>query len=116
MNRKLPNYLRTHRKRWALTQEELALLFGLAGQATVSHYELHTKRPSTDIFIASEIIFGVAPRELFSKAYGEVEDAVMRRAKLLHERLEARTDLPAELKLRLLSEMIRRAEGDVPNV
>lgn len=116
MNRKLPNYLRTHRKRWALTQDELGLLLGLAGQSMVSQYELHARRPSTDIFIASEVVFGVPPRELFPKAYGEVEDAVMRRAKLLYERLEARTDLPAELKLGLLSEMIRRAEGDTPDV
>lgn len=116
MYRKLPNYLRMHRKRWSLTQEELAQLLGLTSQVAVSQYELHQRRPGADILIGSETIFGVPPRDLFPAVYGEVEGEVMARAKVLFARLEARTDLPAMTKLKLLAEMIRRAGGDTPLV
>lgn len=116
MHRHLPNYLRTHRKRWALTQDELALLLGLTSQVAISQYEADEKRPGSDILLGAEVIFGAPPRDLFPKVYGEIEDAVIRRAKELYERLELRTDLPAATKLRLLTDMMRRIEGDAANV
>jgi transcriptional regulator with XRE-family HTH domain len=54
MPHRLPNYLRAHRKRWDLTQEELAFLLGLAEQGTVSHIELHGRIPSSSVVAASQ--------------------------------------------------------------
>ncbi len=101
-----------HRKRWSLTQDELARLLGVTTQVAISQCELGLRGPSADILIGSEVIFGAPPRELFPAAYGAVEDEVMARAKLFYEYLETRPDLSSAAKLKLLTDMIRRAEGD----
>ena len=116
MHHPLPNYLRTHRKRWSLTQDELAHLLGLTAQVAISQYELNLRRPGADILIGSEVIFGTSIRELFPQVYDQVADAVLARAKALYGRLEARNDLSASMKLRLLSDMLQRADGDIPQV
>ncbi|MDE1965992.1 MAG: helix-turn-helix domain-containing protein [Patescibacteria group bacterium] len=113
MPHRLPNYLRAYRKRCGLSQEELALLLGLAEQGTVSHIELYEKVPSSTVFVASEIIFDVPPCDLFPKLYVVTEEAVLQRAKALMARVEARSDLSAEAKLRLLTDLIRRLEGGI---
>ncbi len=108
------NYLRAHRKRWALTQDELAFLLGLSSQAAISRYELRAITPKAEVLIGAEIIFDTRSRDLFPRAVGEVEQAVMQRAELLMRNLEQRTDLPAAAKIALLTALLTRLDNDCP--
>jgi len=111
MQHHLPIYLHTTRKHWGLSQAELALLLRIA-QSNLSRFESLEREPTLNVVIGSEIIFGKSPRELFPALYGEFEDKVMRQAKLLHDKLEGRTDFSAQEKLRLLTEMMGRVNPE----
>jgi len=88
MQRKLPNYLRTYRKRAGLTQGEVAfLLDGLSG-AKVSRDERRTRRPNLRTAFGYQVIFGAAAHELLAGLFAEVEQNVIRRASLLSSRLD----------------------------
>lgn len=110
MKHKLPNYLRAHRKRWSLTQEELAHLLGLTSQGAVSQYEGLPKRPGVEILIAAKTVFGVPCRKMFPQVYEDVERDLLRRAKEMRARLQATPKSSTEMKLRLLDELVERIE------
>jgi hypothetical protein len=82
----LTNYLRTHRNRLALWQEETAFLLGFKGEdkgTKVCRDEKFTREPSLRSALAYEAIYGRPVRELFAGLYQEVEQEVAERAKLL---------------------------------
>ena len=68
MSRPLNNYIRTHRKRLGLSQDELAHLLGVEEGATVSRYE-SGRLPSLETALALSRVFGVSVESLF---FGEV--------------------------------------------
>lgn len=109
MPRHLPIYLRTLRKRSALSLKELALLLNISA-AGLSLIERQGRRPSVAVMIGTKIIFGQDAHIVFPAIYGEIEDRIMRQAKALYERLEGRGDIDAAEKLRVLLDMIRRVE------
>jgi len=101
------SYLLTHRAKAALTQAELAELLSVSADA-VSKYELGKRRITVKVLIASAIIFGVGPAELFPALYDAVEDELAIRAHRLHERLSERKDPAAKKKVALLAGIPRR--------
>ena len=103
----LPNYLRTQRKRWALSQTQLSLLLGYQG--CVGKYEANTRLPSLRTALACEVIFGVPVGQIYAGIYSDVEEEVMRRAYALYETVENRTDPAGKRKCQLLREMLARA-------
>ncbi len=111
MTHPLPTYLRTIRKRHALTQAELGLLLGYSTSA-ISKFETRSSPPTVKLILGCEVIFGGGARELFPAVYRDIEDEVMRRARGLYERLEKRNDLASLDKMQLLLDMIHRVEGD----
>ena len=88
-SRKLPNYLRMHRKRAGLSQDEVAFLLGCRTGAKVSRYERFARRPSLETAFAYEVIFGVPPKELLAGVYDEIRETTAKRAQALAERLNA---------------------------
>lgn len=87
----LSNYLRTHRNRAALSQEEVAFLLGAKGMekgSKVSRDEQLARTPSLKTALAYAAIFDVPVKELFAGMYEEVEAAVAERAKVLGLRIE----------------------------
>ncbi len=85
----LSNYLSTHRKRLALSQEEVAFLLGVNGLdkgIKVSRDENNAREPSLLTALAYEAIYGIPVRELFAGLYEQVEQQVAGRAKLLSYR------------------------------
>lgn len=112
--RPLPNYLRTHRKRWALSQKQLVHLLGFETCSPVSKYERNLTLPSLKTALACELVFGEPARALFPGAYREVEEEVMRRALVLYERVEHRSDLKGLRQHELIMDMLARAT-DQPN-
>src|SRR6185312_16991423 len=77
MARKSYAYVRAHRRKWGLTQVELARLLGLASRSAVSRIERAERVPTTATIIACGIIFGLATPELFPSLHEEVEPEVL---------------------------------------
>ena len=85
----LSNYLRPHRKRLALSQEEVAFMLGGTGEnkgSKVSRDESFDREPGLRAALAYEVIYGKPVRELFAGLYEQVEQDVAKRAKLLSYR------------------------------
>jgi transcriptional regulator with XRE-family HTH domain len=103
------SYIRTHRRKWALTQKELAFLLGRKSSTHVSKLEQAKRTPTVDIIIACEIIFGMSSGQLLPKLYEEVEGDVMARAAELYEKIDGKKSRAAARKKELLSAVLNRA-------
>lgn len=82
-SQKLPNYLRTHRKRLALSQKDIAFLLGVKSGAKVSHYERFTRLPSLKTALAFEALYHIPVKDLFEGLYHESEKKTQERSKIL---------------------------------
>jgi DNA-binding XRE family transcriptional regulator len=111
------NYVRTYRQRYALTDGELALLINQRSGSAISHIELGDRVPTLEGALALQIVFGLAPREMFPGFFEAVEDGVMARAKRLYESLESNSDRRSQAKRDLLDEIpgrSRQHNADAP--
>jgi transcriptional regulator with XRE-family HTH domain len=86
----LPNYLRSNRKRLALSQDEVAFLLGTKSGAKVSRYERFDREPGIETALALEVIYQRSASELFDGLYQKVERKVIERAKILAGRTNQR--------------------------
>jgi len=110
----LPSNVREHRKRWALSQDELSYLLRLATQGAVSSHETLARTPGARVLFRYEALFDVSVSELFPALRDAAEDEVAARAKHLIRQLERSASLSAQRKLELLTAFMRRAEGRKP--
>jgi len=92
MSSTIPSYLRTHRKRSGLTQDELADLLGLKSGQTVSRYECLKRSPSLETAFACQILFGAKAHEIYPGLYAKVEKITLRRIRTLRKRLRSDAD------------------------
>jgi transcriptional regulator with XRE-family HTH domain len=106
------NYLRSNRKSWFLSQEELAALFERVSPATLSRYELGEQTPRAEVLLGCEIAFGVPPKSLFPNLYQSLEDDMMRRAAALDKALAGKEDASSIIKREFLRQMVERARGN----
>ena len=107
--RPLNNYIKTHRKRLGLSQDELALLIGAAEGATVSRYE-SGRLPSLETAIALSRIFGVSVESLFFGEVLRVESLLAQRVHVLAERIGKETlRADADWRSGILAEIAERA-------
>jgi transcriptional regulator with XRE-family HTH domain len=88
-SRKLPNYLRTYRKRAGLSQDEVAFLLGCQSGTKASRYERRTRKPNLETILAYEVLFGAPARELFAGIFENVEQATLKRPRILAQKLNA---------------------------
>ena len=103
MSYKLKNYLRTHRKRAGLSQDEMAYLLGCRSGTKISRYERFARQPNLQTAFAYEVIFRVPARELFGGVFQQVEHATLKRVQLLVRKLNtANPDRMTALKLKVL--------------
>jgi transcriptional regulator with XRE-family HTH domain len=104
----LSNYLRTNRKRAALSQEEAAFLLGIYGPnkaAKVCRDENFVREPTLQTALAYEVIYGRPVRELFAGQYQRIEQDVAARAKILAHRKDRR---PNQKKHQTLAQLFLR--------
>ena len=94
MSQKLPNYLKTHRKRSRLSQDQVAFLLGYRSGTRVSRYERFARLPTLRTALAYEVIFRTPIRELFAGFFHGVEKKTERRRKLLTARLDKQSQSP----------------------
>ena len=87
MASRIHSYLRTHRKRCGLTQDEVAFLLGCRTGTKVSRFERLARKPNLATALACGVVFGIPAHELFPRAHAEVEKEVAERALALANRL-----------------------------
>lgn len=92
---RLPNYLRTYRKRSGLSQREVATLVGVSHGAQISRYERFTRIPPLPQAVALGVIFHVPVDTLFVGTIRTAEQDTARRLGRLVARLEAAAPSPA---------------------
>lgn len=103
----LPNYLRSNRKRLALSQNEVALLLGIHSGAKVCRDERFSREPSLTTALAYEAIFQKPVRELFGGLYHKVDQEVAARAKKLTESINRqKPDRYTDRKLQAMATII----------
>jgi hypothetical protein len=83
---RLENYLKAHRKRTRLSQEEVAFLLGSGDGTCPGRHEAFVRTPSLEAAFAYEAIYGVPVRELFAGTYERAERGAARRARALRRR------------------------------
>ena len=111
MTNKIPRYVGSQRRRWALDQDELAYLVGLKSGSNVSRIEHGKRHPTIKAAFGYEALFGVSASTLFPALFEGVEDALMRRAYKLHEELRSDDSRKARVKRQLLQEALGRARS-----
>jgi transcriptional regulator with XRE-family HTH domain len=94
-------YLKAHRRKAALTLEEMGLLLGLSAGA-VSQYELGKRRVPAEVMVACEAIFGTSASKIFPTLVNSVEEDLAVRTRALRDRLIDRVDLASKKKLALI--------------
>jgi len=85
----LPNYIRIHRRRAGLSQEELGELLGFRVESVARHEQFQTA-PNIRIAIGYEIIFRIPISELFAGVRDDVATNVEANLAQLEERLGRR--------------------------
>ena len=108
MSHLLSSYLHTLRKQWGLSQPDLASLLGITASA-LCRFENLSRRPTAELIIGAEVIFGHGAKEVFPALYRDIERDIVNRAKARHKRLDSKTDPTTREQLRLLTEIIERA-------
>jgi transcriptional regulator with XRE-family HTH domain len=98
--RQLPNYLRSQRKRLALSQGEVAFLLGSQSGTKISRYEHFVREPNLAAALAYEVIFQKPIRELFAGRYREIKRQVAGRAKVMTYRTSLRKDTAVSARKR----------------
>lgn len=108
--RRLKNYLRMHRKRTGLTQNEVSYLLGYSCESKVSRCERFNRVPNLEMALALEIIFRAPVRDLFAGMFDMTEQKILRRIGTLGTRLQNRPyDRRTQQKLRALAAVLREA-------
>jgi transcriptional regulator with XRE-family HTH domain len=106
---RLGNYLRLYRRRWQLTQAELAFLFGYADQSIIAKLEHEERTITVAVAYASGLLFGLEPREIFPALFESIEGGLLDRAHHLHDRLlQAEPTQQTLAKLELLHDGLTR--------
>jgi len=106
---KLRNYLRVYRRRWYLTQEELALLLGYEAESFVSRLERDERAMTLAAASACQALFGVELRELFPSLMEGLRESLIARMEELSDRLQQCEPTQKTVsKLELLQEAIAR--------
>ena len=87
MSSKVACYLRTLRREWGLSQEELASLIPRCRRHRVSRVERGLTAPNAAELLAYTLLFAAAPQKIFPDYVDGIQDAIMRGAGRLDLRL-----------------------------
>ncbi len=82
----LQNYLRTYRKRSALSQEDVAYLLGTQSGGNVCRHERFSQVPDLQTALAYEAIYRQPVSALFPGMFEEMQRVVRARSKKLEQR------------------------------
>jgi transcriptional regulator with XRE-family HTH domain len=111
MEQPFKTYLRPFRRRWGLTQKELAFLIGAESQTTISRLEQLKRLPSFAAGIACLVVFDASAAEMFPGLFAEIREAVLVRAGELYEELQGNSSPATRTKLDFLEKILAQAEA-----
>jgi len=94
MSAKLPNYLKTFRKRAGFTQDEMAFLLGCQSGTKVSRYEQFKRQPTLQTVFAYEAVLGTPASQLFAGLFQQAQQETKKRAQLLIKKLSQANQTP----------------------
>jgi transcriptional regulator with XRE-family HTH domain len=80
---KLPNYLKTNRKRLGLFQRDVSAMLGSDSGQTVCRHERSFRIPTLEDALAYEAIYNKPVSELFAGLFEEIEEVVFEHVKML---------------------------------
>jgi transcriptional regulator with XRE-family HTH domain len=103
--------LRWLRRRWGLTQKELAILLGDKSGTAVSRLECQERQPSLEAAFGCQVLFGVAPPDLFPSLFTEVEEDVVGRIRGLYDALEGSRCESSRVKRELCESVFAQVEA-----
>jgi len=106
MSQKVQCYVRPFRRRWGLSQQEVASVIGGGGRNRVSRVERGLRQPDAREILAYSLLFGAHEARVFPRLYDKLEERMMRGAYRLDQRL-ARLRSPAALRKRELLDKLR---------
>lgn len=113
MSSKVQCYLRTLRREWGLSQEEVASLLPKGGRNRVSRVERGVAQPNAQEILAYSLIFGLTAETIFAQLSDETEEVVVRGTIRLYERLEGDSSIEASYKRKLMDQIRARALSGV---
>ncbi len=106
---KLRNYLRVYRRRWYLTQEELAFLLGYQNESFISRLERDERVITMAVASGCQALFGVELWELFPALMEGLQESLIARMQELSDRLmQSEPSRKTLAKLELLQEALAR--------
>ncbi len=105
--KKIP-FVFAYRKRWGLTQPQLAKLVSLVSPTTISRIERSKRNPSAATLIALSIVFGLPLPALLAPLYDDIEESVATEAQALFDELEGETDRASVLARTLMEDILAR--------
>jgi hypothetical protein len=108
MDQRLISYLRPLRRRWRITQAELAFLIGTKTHAAVSRMEALKSYPYLAQAFACSIVFDIPLPELFPELNGKVYEFVLKQAEELYAELQGNPSRATRAKLDFLEEVRTR--------
>lgn len=110
MEQPLKTYLRTFRRRWGLTQKELAFLIGAESSTTISRIEQLKRVPSLAASFACLVVFNATEYEMFPGLLAEVREGVLARAGELYDELQGDPSPSTRTKLDFLERVLAQSE------
>ena len=110
MAERLKTYLRPLRRRWRLTQRELAFLIGIKSGSVISRIEELNKAPRLAWAVALAVLFDTRALELFPGLFSQVHEDVLLRATELYEELQGNPSKTTRAKLDFLEGVLARLE------
>lgn len=108
MGKRNISFVFAYRKRWGLTQPQLAKLVSLASPSAISRIERSKRNPTAATLIALAIVFGLPLPDLLASLYDDIEDAVATAAKEILDELSKRTDKDSILARMLMEDILTR--------
>jgi transcriptional regulator with XRE-family HTH domain len=91
LDRRLANYLRTHRRNVGLTLRDVGNILGYADEVAVSRHERFLTMPSLVVALGYEIVYRVPVSEIFAGVREEVEEGIEKKLAEMEERLGQRS-------------------------
>src|SRR5262249_37712646 len=114
MDQRLISYIRPLRRRWGLTQTELALLIGAKTGGVVSRIEAVKRFPTLAATFSCELIFDTPSLDLFADVFVDVHKSLILLTNELSGALQGSTLKTPPDKLDFLAQVFGRREARRP--
>lgn len=106
----LENYISSLRKEAGLSQDELSILLGLEGRASVARYENVLRLPELQTLIGLELVFDEPMQTIFAGVSERVRTDIPRRAQALLEGMGEKPSAQNAQKFETLARLARLEE------